>query len=128
MKKYKGINIQWPISELIINGKKIVETRTYPIPTKMLNQEIILVETPGKYGKFKARNAAVIKFTDCFAYTSKEEFYMDFDRHQVNPESSWAWRDEAPKWGWVVEVVKLITPPQECLSRGIVYRSNISLQ
>ena len=127
-KPFQGINIQWPISELILKGDKTIETRTYPIPSKLLNQDLVMVETPGKLGKFKARNVAIIRFTECFPYTSKEEFYMDYDRHKVLPESIWAWREEAPKWGWKVEVLKLISPPQECQSRGIVYRSNIRLQ
>lgn len=127
-KSYQGINIQWPISQLIITGEKTIETRTYPLPEKLLNTDLIMVETPGKLGKFKARNVALIKFTECFLYKSREDFYMDYDRHRVLPDSPWAWKEESPKWGWKVEVLKLISPPQECLSRGIVYRSNIKLQ
>ena len=29
-KSYVGINIQFPISQLIVDGKKTIETRTYP--------------------------------------------------------------------------------------------------
>lgn len=125
-KKYTGINIQWPISEDIIEGRKTIETRTYPLPKNYLNVEMLLVETPGKNGKFKARIRAVIKFTSCFKYASKKEFYADSKKHLVTKESIWAWK-EKEKWGWHVEVVKIITTPITDLPHGIVYRKNLSI-
>ena len=124
--RYLGVNIQWPISQLIISGEKTVETRTYPIPEKYLNKEIALVETPGRLGKFKARVIAIIKFTKSFQYKDKEDFYMDIDRHKVSPESNWAWK-EKPKWGWEVEVTRVLENPILCKSKGIVYRSGITI-
>lgn len=126
MKSYTGINIQWPISELILSGKKTIETRTYPIPKKYLNVEMILVETPGKEGKFKARATAIIKFTSCFEYKNKTEFYKDSKKHFVKKGSAWEWKDKA-KWGWKVEIVKKISPSFEVSSKGIIYRSNIKV-
>lgn len=90
-KTYTGINIQWPISELILSGQKTIETRTYPIPKKYLNQEMLMIETPGKNGKFKARIVAIIKFTDCFRYKNKKDFYKDSHKHFVTSSSEWAW-------------------------------------
>ena len=49
---YTGINIQWPISQEIISGKKVVETRTYPIPNHYLNEpQLGLLKAPN--GGFK---------------------------------------------------------------------------
>lgn len=126
-KTYTGINIQWPISELIIDGSKTIETRTYPIPEKYLNEEMLLIETPGKSGDFKARIRAIIKFKRCFQYKSKTEFYKDFDKHCVEKGSIWDWRDKS-KWGWEVEVIKILKTPQPVKKHGIVYRKEISLQ
>ena len=106
-----GINIQFPISNLIADGFKTVETRTYPIPKNYLNQEMYLVETPGKRGKFKARAIAIIKFTGCFEYLSKKEFRKDQTRHCVEKESLWDW-DEKAKWGWEVKLIKKIPPTE----------------
>jgi hypothetical protein len=72
-----GINIQAPISSLIVSGQKVVETRTYKIPEKYLDKELYLVETPGKSGKFKARVIAIIKFTNCFQYKNIKEFRVE---------------------------------------------------
>lgn len=127
-KSYTGINIQYPISQLIVDGKKTIETRTYPIPEKYLNQEMLLVETPGKEGKFKARVIAVIKFTNCFQYKTKKEFYSQSDRHCVTKDSVWAW-GEGDKWGWETKVLKTFCPPIELtgVKKGIVYTKDITI-
>jgi hypothetical protein len=126
-KSYTGINIQYPISELIMNGTKVIETRTYPLPEKYLNQEMLLIETPGKDGKFKARMTAIIKFTQCFQYKTKKEFYNDTDKHCVIPESVWAW-EVGEKWGWKVEVIKKLSPPLIApTKKGIKYTVDIKI-
>ena len=38
-----GINIQFPISQLILSGDKTVETRTYPIPERYLGVDLALI-------------------------------------------------------------------------------------
>lgn len=126
-KSYTGINIQYPISQFIVDGKKTIETRTYPIPEKYLNQEMLLIETPGKEGKFKARIIAVIKFTECFQYKTKKEFYSQSDKHCVTEDSVWAWND-GDKWGWNVALVKKISPPISLTKRkGIKFTLNIKI-
>ena len=125
MQKTKpGINIQFPISSLIVSGEKTVETRTYKIPEHYLNQEIYLIETPGKKGIFKARAVAIIKFTNCFKYKNKKEFHLDFLNHKVEKGSEWDWR-EKDKWGWEVKLIKKIPPIEIMQSRGIVFTKDI---
>lgn len=122
-----GINIQWPISQEILSGKKTIETRTYKIPEHYINQEMYLIETPGKSKKFKARIIAVIRFFSCIEYKNEQDFYSDTDRHLVERGSIWAWKDKK-KYGWEVELIKQISPPIELNTRkGIVYTKNISL-
>ncbi|MDE3268791.1 MAG: hypothetical protein OYH77_00730 [Pseudomonadota bacterium] len=125
IKTYTGINIQWPISRKILSGEKTIETRFYPLPAKYLNQEMLLIETPGAQGKFKSRITAIFKFTDCFKYKDPESFYADYSRHFVDKNSPWAWKDN-PKYGWHVEIVRVIDPPQVFAGRkGIVYTKGI---
>lgn len=126
-KNYTGINIQWPISELILSGEKTVETRTYPLPEKYLNVEMLLIETPGKHGKFKARARAIITFSKCIKYKDKKTFEKDFSRHKVEDDSIWAWK-EKEKYGWEIKSIKTI--PSIDLSnikKGIVYTKNITI-
>lgn len=128
-KKYSGINIQWPISELILSKDKLVETRTYPIPEKYIGKELLLIETPGKKGKFKARISAIIVFEKSFAYKSKTAFYNDYKNHRVDKESIWAWSDDKPKYGWPIKkLVKLDKPLPLKKRGGIVFTKNISLE
>lgn len=125
-KTYTGINIQWPISELILSGKKTIETRTYPIPSKFLEVDMLMIETPGRTGKFKARIAAIIRFTKCIEYKNKELFYEDSVHHFVTPDSEWAWKDKK-KFGWEVVVIKRYKQPREApKKKGIVFTKNIS--
>lgn len=126
-KTYTGINIQWPISELILSGEKTIETRTYPIPVKYKGKEMILIETPGKAGNFKARMRAIITFSDCFQYNSKTAFYKDSSKHLVTPSSEWSWTDK-PKWGWKIHVIKIFKEPLPIQKRtGIKYSTGITL-
>ena len=126
-KAYTGINIQYPISELILNGNKTIETRKYPIPENYLKEEMLLIETPGKKGKFKARITAIIKFTKCFKYRTKKEFYSQSQQHCVTKESEWAWSD-GDKWGWKVSVIKKISPPIAApKKKGIKFTKNITI-
>jgi len=126
-KSYTGINIQYPISQMIINKEKIIETRTYPLPSKYLNKEMALIETPGKSGTFKSRVIGIIKFTNSFQYKSKKEFYSDIKKHQVDKNSLWAWT-QGDKWGWEVEIVKILSHPIEVTKKkGIRYTLGIQV-
>ena len=69
-----GINIQAPFAELLINLEKCVETRTYPLPLKYEGEELALIETPGKTGKFKARIIGTITFSHSFKYENMQAF------------------------------------------------------
>ena len=129
MKSYTGINIQFPISQLILDGSKIIETRTYPIPKQYLGKELAIIETPGKTGRFKSRIIGTIVFSTCFQYKDKIEFYADFKNHKIAPDSPWKWHQEKPKWGWKVEIVRQLSTPIEApKKKGIVYTKGIYLK
>jgi hypothetical protein len=128
MKKLTGINIQFPISRLILSGKKTVETRTYPIPEHYIGRELALIETPGRNGDFEARIIGTIIFSGCFAYQNKTRFYADAERHHVSADSPWRWNDEKPKWGWeIIKMTRLEKPIPAPKRRGIVYTKDIEL-
>lgn len=128
MKKngYVGVNIQWPISRSILDGKKSIETRTYPLPSKYINVPLILVETPGRKKEFHARGVAIITFGRSFEYKSKKDFYEDVRNHLVSKDSPWAWKSKS-KWGWPILSIKKIDPI-EIKNRGIIFRSGIQLK
>ncbi len=128
MKTYTGINIQYPISQLILNGQKTIETRTYPIPEKYLGQDMLMIETPGKTGKFKSRIVAIIRFDFCSQYKNSNAFYKDIKLHHVTPDSNWAWIEGKPKWGWkITKLVTIKSPIKITKKIGIKFTNEISL-
>jgi hypothetical protein len=125
---YPGLNIQYPISQLILSGKKTVETRTYTIPSKYVGLPLLLIETPGHDGNFAARIQAIIIFGPAFLYKSKSEFYRDSKRHCVFPDSPWAWQESKPKWGWpIVSIQTFKNPIVFSQKKGIRFTKKISL-
>jgi len=123
-KKLPGINVRYPWSQYLIEGKKTIETRTYPIPTKFIGQEMAIIETPGKE-KFRARVVGIIVFGESFEYKTRKEFYGDADRHFVSADSEYAWK-VGKKFGWpVVRVERKERELPEGFRRGIVYARDV---
>lgn len=120
-----GINIQSPFAELLINSDKCVETRTYPLPPKYEGEELALIETPGKLGKFKARIIGTITFSHSFKYNSIQEWEADYNRHKVDTDSDFGWEDSKSKYGWVVsQIYKFDEPFPAPENKGIVFTNN----
>lgn len=127
-KTYTGINIQFPISQLILSGKKTVETRTYPIPKKYLNQDLLMIETPGDEGDFEAQGVCIIRFSDCYQYKTLKKFRSEFTLHKVDEGSKWDWNPKKPKWAWQISHIEICQQPIKIKKRkGIVFTKGISL-
>jgi hypothetical protein len=125
---YTGINIQFPISELILSGKKTIETRTYPLPARHIGSTLAIVETPGKSGTFRSRIVGLIEFGESFQYETEEQFYKDKAKHCVSPDSIWAWRRDKGKWGWPISRVTRLKQSLPLKKRpGIVYTRDLIL-
>jgi hypothetical protein len=123
-----GINIQYPISRLILDGTKTIETRTYPLPNRLVGRELVLVETPGKTGDFQSRGVAIIKFGESVQYKNKKHFYEAVEAHCVTPDSPWAWKEGQPKWAWPILSIYILSKHAELKRRpGIVYTKNIEI-
>ncbi len=128
MKSFTGINIQFPISRLILDGKKTVETRTYPLPKQYIGKEMVIIETPGPVGKFESRIVGIIVFSKCFKYETAKKFYADVARHHVYEDSPWSWNPAKPKWGWEISRIRVFPEHKKAPNRkGIVYTKDISL-
>jgi hypothetical protein len=123
MDQITGINIQIPWSRLLINGDKSVETRSYALPKKYEGIELALIETPGKYGRFKAQIIGTITFSHCFRYTNKELWIDDYNRHKVEElDELYSWNEEQEKWGWVVsQIHKFNHPLPAPKKKGIIF-------
>jgi len=124
-----GLNVQIPWSTLLINEWKSVETRSYPLPQKYEGVELYLVETPGKYGRFKARTIGTITFSHSFKYPDKQSWIDDYNRHKVEEgDEFFGWNENKPKYGWVVCSVKKFEHAVDInQKRGIIFTTNLDI-
>lgn len=125
---YPGLNVQYPISQMILDGSKTIETRTYPLPKDLVGKQMAMIEAPGPTGTFRARVVALIIFGDSFQYQSKAHFYRDTSKHRVTPSSPWKWRNEKGKWGWpIIEIRPLDNFVPAPKKRGIIFTKTVCL-
>ena len=123
-----GINIQWPWSQLLISGEKTVETRKYPLPDRLKNVELALIETPGPRGKKEAqihssRIIGTISFSHSFQYQTEKDWEKDKERHCVSPNDPlYSFRSDQQKWGWEVAQVTWFSHPVDAPEKkGHIY-------
>lgn len=118
-----GINIQSPWSKLLIDKIKCVETRSYSLPKKYEGEELAIIETPGRYGNFKARIIGTIVFSHSFKYPNKQSWIDDFNRHLVSPkDNNYGWNEDKDKYGWVVSAVNKFDEHQIAPeNKGIIF-------
>lgn len=118
----KGLNIQAPWSTLLIDGEKSVETRSYALPKKYEGVELALIETPGKNRNFKARIIGTITFSHSFEYPDSQTWADDYNRHKVEEDSIFGWKENKSKYGWVVSNIKKFEEPVDApKKRGIIF-------
>lgn len=108
-----GINIQEPWAQAIVSGCKVIETRFYPMPAKWIDQPLVIIETPGRTGRFKRRIAGLVIFGPSWRYAHKAAFARDGAKHLVDPDDPrFGWTsDDKPKWAWPVKWVEAYQQP-----------------
>jgi hypothetical protein len=103
-----GLNIQAPWAQAIVSGRKVIETRFYPLPEKWVGQPLAIIETPGQARRFTRRIAGLVIFGRSWRYADKGSFAHDQLKHLVRPDDPlFGWRlDDKPKWAWPVQWVE----------------------
>lgn len=123
-----GIHIQWPWSQLLLNGKKVIETRSYPIPEKFVGMPLAVIETPGPTGKKNGIQTAIIgiiTFDSAYQYSSREQWLRDEKLHLVPPNDKlYGFKSGKPKWAWKVSSFEKRKPSPPPKIRGIIYAKN----
>lgn len=99
-----ALNIQAPWADLIVSGKKTIETRNYRLPEFYVGKPIFILETPGRNRMAKRRIVGTVVFSGSFEYKSRRAFYLDYSRHLVDESSPFAWDLDSKriKWGWTI--------------------------
>jgi len=108
-----GINIQAPWAQAIVLGRKVIETRFYPLPEKWVGQPLAIIETPGTTRYFKRRIAGLVIFERSWCYADKAAFARDRAKHLVAPDDwRFGWQEHGkPKWAWPIRWVEVYQQP-----------------
>ncbi|MEW6056154.1 MAG: hypothetical protein AB1540_06030 [Bdellovibrionota bacterium] len=128
-----GLNVQWPWSQLILEGKKTIETRSYPLPSSYRGMPIAVIETPGQDPSSPVRTAQIIGiviFSDSFQYTTHRAWLRDQQHHLV-PEGHklFGYKKSKTKWGWRIKSIQTFSEPQRAPKhRGIVFTKTCHLK
>ena len=111
-----ALEVQQPWAQLILSGKKTVETRSYPFPPWLLGRPVDVLQSdegePGVSSTPDIVQAGDPRFlisgwfivSSCFRYDSQREWEADSARHLVSPDSvAYGWNDDHDIYGWVVQ-------------------------
>lgn len=126
--KLPGLAIRFPFASMIVEGKKTIETRTYPIPEKYIGQKIWVIET-GNSNAGRSKIIGWVIFDESFAYSSESKFRKDVRKHHVVQNGDWDWTPAKKKWGWPVRKYgKLPTPGYPSKRVGIKFTTGLEVE
>jgi hypothetical protein len=102
-----ALEVQAPYSTYILQGRKTVETRAYPLPPCLLNQRVLLLEPVATLTGVSSlphslpatsdlcRIVGSVTFTACTLYTSKASWDADREKHMVPQDSVFDWKEQS---------------------------------
>jgi hypothetical protein len=123
----RGLNIQYPFSQLILEGHKTIEARRYSLGHRKIanpGEELFLIETPQKCaGAACTGDAALgpepqeasvvgtIEFSHSTEYSEREEFRSDADKHCVREGAKgYDWSGEGEMHAWHIASTRRVQP------------------
>ena len=126
----RGLNIQWPFSQLLLMGAKTEEVREYDIGHRMIckaDEEVWIVETKGPHAKAMtnaisdglelaprpsaAQIVGTVSFSGAFQYRNIEDFVSARERHGIAIGSKYDWDGSGSRFGWQVARVHKLAKP-----------------
>jgi hypothetical protein len=117
------IEMQQPWAELILKGRKTIETRAYPLPPALINKPVLIIESPqgearqsslgdqlewtlGAEIQEGVRLVGWCRFGSVTEYRSLNDFGKDVRAHLVEGDSPFGWKEDTEKiYGWKVTEV-----------------------
>ena len=126
----RGLNVQWPFSQLLLSGKKTIEVRAYALGHRGIahaDEDMWLVETIGRTEDAnrnavcsdlampprptKAQVIGIVRFASSKKYASTMAFRTDSLYHRIRPEGAYHWNGEGERHGWIVASARMIAEP-----------------
>lgn len=111
-----ALEVQQPWSRLLLEQKKTVEARSYPLPDGLLGRRIYLLEShaQGSLQSSLANNFQTnsiigsVVFSKVIEYNSQDEFQSDEESHLVSRDSPFGWTLGTERmYGWIVQNIHL---------------------
>ena len=113
-----GLEMQQPWVDLLLDGKKLIETRAYNIPKSLIGKRIEILQTrKGEEGVSSLGNTIRVDsdlvkhvgwvvFDRVIRYIDRESFEADSLKHQVKLDTGYGWKEDTMLiYGWVVSDV-----------------------
>eukprot|EP00532_Pseudo-nitzschia_australis_P010831 CAMPEP_0168237480 /NCGR_PEP_ID=MMETSP0140_2-20121125/20245_1 /TAXON_ID=44445 /ORGANISM="Pseudo-nitzschia australis, Strain 10249 10 AB" /LENGTH=378 /DNA_ID=CAMNT_0008171189 /DNA_START=604 /DNA_END=1740 /DNA_ORIENTATION=+ len=114
-----GLELQHPWAGAVVDGKKLIETRSYTLPPSLIGKKIMIVEsTSGEAGistlgncvSLSGHEGARIKvigwciFSSVKTYTTGKDFRAEEKLHLVTPDSGYGWKDGVTQkvYSWII--------------------------
>lgn len=114
-----GININdnpVPWSKFLLNGEKKIETRNTNSLKPYIGKVMGIIRT----GVGKAQLVGFVRLSEPIVYTTIEQFRIDQPYHGIEAGSPYDFQGK--KYGYPVEVIKVLDEPIPVSSLGIVAR------
>ena len=134
----RGLNIQWPFSQLLLMGVKTQEVRKYDLGHRQIckaNQETWIVETRGLHvhaatesicqglhvapRPLSAQIVGTVTFVSSFHYSGTRAFRSTWARHRIAKDSKHDWNGQGVLYGWQVGTVRVLRHPVPVGSTGM---------
>lgn len=130
-----ALEVRPPWAEIIMSGRKCVETRQYPLPPQLLGRRLEIVEpmllpsdgvekTTLDVSRGRIVGSLVVR--EAFRYPGWRSWRLDYLRHCVSADDRQnAWqRDEAGAlYGWVIDHFERYDQPRRVPTIGRAFRS-----
>ena len=147
-----GLEMQFPWSKHLVEGRKTIEVRSYPLPPELLGRKVYILESQqGKDGVSALGDHIQLKssissnnknldtdssmceirgwctFGSIKSYTCPDEFRADEVHHLVSSCSGYAWKEGTTKvlHGWVVKECQALDGVTESLEDVMQYGSAV---
>jgi hypothetical protein len=128
----RGLNIQWPFSQLLLIGAKTEEVRVYDLGHLngricKADDEVWIVETKGPHAKAMtnaiihgvelaprptaAQIVGTVTFSGAFQYINREDFASARECHRIAVGSKYDWDGSGSRFRWQVARVRKLAKP-----------------
>ena len=123
----RGLNLNHKWADLIYEGQKRIELRTYPIGN-YVEEPLWIISTPGEDKSWgKAKITGMILFKGCIKYKSLKHVHEDVARHCVEESSRFfmpkrkADSEDTTYYGWkIARVLKFAEPREGPDTKGMI--------